>query len=378
MIIRLVKYGGAMILLLFLNCGFKPPALDINPNLAKIYPGYKGGVARNGYNSSDESTRINPLWQIKFRYPLFYSPSLAGNYIFQPGIDKKIHVIDINTGVEFAEIKLRRSIGATPELADSFMAICEEGESSELLVINYVSGKLIWSAKTYKLSLPPLLYDNKIFWVDGKNRINAFQIDNGEKIWSNKLVSGFDSGPVINDSLLFISTRDNHLYCFDINNGKKVWKIISVGRTNSSPACFDDRLYICGADGNISCYNCSDGKLNWQHADQPRIFYSPVVDEEGVYYGSGNGRFVKLDRLNGKLIWDLEIDSPIRGTALLTSKMAIFTSLDFTVYMLDKNNGNIIQSYIVDGMVSAAPVVFDNKLFIATQDKILYCFNMTR
>ena len=376
MIKSLVKYGGVLGILLILGCSGSPPALDIDPDPTRIYPGYKGGAARDGFAISDKSTGISPLWQLKFRYPLFDSPSIACDYIFLPGIDKKIHVIEVNTGVEIAEIKLRRPIGATPELADSFMAICEEGPKATLLVINYISGELIWKVNTFKLCLPPALFDKKIFWVDGKNRINAAWLNSGEQIWSIELENGFDAGPVITNDLLFIAARDKHIYCFDIADGSIVWEKIGPGRTNSSPACFDDKLFFCMANGKIVCYACSDGKLLWSHDDKPRIFYSPSIDEAGVYYGTGDGRFVKLDKNNGHELWKYKIDTPIRGTALVTSKSVIFSSLDNTVYILDKMSGKVLESYVANGMISAAPVLFDDKLYIAAQDKFLYCFNM--
>ncbi|GEM_PF-2082595 len=375
----LVVFGGVLgIFISFFSCGSRPPVLNINPDLDQLYPGYKGGASRNGYIALDESIGITPLWQLKFKHPLFYSPSLAGNYIFQPGIDKKIHVIEVNTGVEIAEIKIRRPAGTTPELADSFMAICEEGDKSELLVFNYISGNLLWRKKTHRLCLPPALYDNRIFWVDGKNRINAAWLDNGQTIWSEKLESGFDCGPVIYNGGLFVITRDSRLYNFNIEDGVLAWEKADVGRTNSSPACYQDRLYYCTANGKVVCYDCFDGNLIWQYDDKPRLFYSPVVDDEGVYYGNGDGKFIRLDKKNGHKIWEYQVGVPVRGTAVLTAKSVVFSSLDGTVYLLDKQSGRVRESYAAAGMISAAPVIFDAKLFIAAQDKFLNCFHMLR
>jgi len=364
--------------LLFLTgCG-TPPALDIDPGSSRIYPGYKGNISRNGFSDSGTAMTLQPLWKLEFKYPLFYSPAMVDDYVFQPGVDKKIHVIDVNMGVEVAEIKVRRPIGTTPELSDSFMAICEEGENSELLVINYVSGQLLWKAKTFKVSLSPVLYDNKIFWVDGRNRVNAARLKDGESIWSVTLGSGSDCGPVFCNEKLFVATRDGRIFCLDSESGELCWEVIGVGRTNSSPACLGNNLYFCMADGVVACYDCSDGSLVWQRSDLPRLFYSPAVDDVAVYYGTADGRFVKLDRFNGNVIWEHQADAPVRGTALITSAAAIFASLDHKIYVLDKGTGDVFSSYETAGMVSAAPVLADDRLFIAAQDKILYCFYMAR
>jgi len=373
--ISLAVIGGVLGIFL-LGCGSRHPSLNILPDDASMYPGYKGNASRTGYIEVEESPELSPLWKIKFRRPLFYQPSMAGNYLFQPGTDKKIHIIDINTGVEIAEIKLRRHVGTTPELSGPYMAICEEGENSELIVINYIEGDLIWSARTYRVCLPPVFFNNKIFWLDGKNKLNASRLDNGEKLWSVKVNGGSDSGPLIGNNYLYLASRDSAIYCIDIESGKTVWRAAGLGRTNASPACFESELYICNADGRVVCYDALSGELLWDRQDDTRLFFSPSVDEAGVYYGTGDGRFIKLDRRTGQKLWEFKTGSPIRGTALINSKSVIFASLDYTVYVLDKGNGQPLTSYVAGGMISAAPVLFDNKLFIAAQDNMLNCFSL--
>ncbi len=371
-----LAFIGGVLGLILLGCGGGPPSLNLLPDEANMYPGYKGNASRTGYTEADESSELSPLWKIKFRRPLFYQPSMAGNYLFQPGTDKKIHIIDINTGVEIAEIKLRRHVGTTPELSGPYMAICEEGDNSELIVINYIEGELIWTAKTYRVCLPPVFFNNKIFWLDGKNKLNAARMADGEKLWSIPVKGGSDSGPLIGNGYLFLASRDSTIYCIDIENGKTYWRTAGLGRTNASPAFFGSELYICNADGRVVCYDALSGDLLWEHQDSTRLFYSPSVDEIGVYYGTGDGRFIKLDRRTGKKLWEFKTSSPIRGTALINAKSVIFAGLDYTVYVLDKENGAPLTSFIAGGMISAAPVLFDNKLFIAAQDKILNCFSL--
>ncbi|MCP4581666.1 MAG: PQQ-binding-like beta-propeller repeat protein [candidate division Zixibacteria bacterium] len=371
-----LAFLGGVLGIMLSGCGGGPPQLDVIPNQAEMYPGYKGGSSRTGYTDSNESTKLSLLWQIKFRSPLFFEPSMVGDYVFQPGTDKKIHVLNINTGVEIAEIKLRRHIGTTPEISGPYMAICEEGEKSELLVINYVNGELIWSASTYRACFQPVLYNNKIFWADGRNSIHAAWLIDGEKLWSKNVDGGFDVGPIVCNDRLYITSRDSTIYCLDPENGETIWRTPGLGRTNSSPACFETELYICNADGTIAGYNAITGELLWQYEDHSRLFYSPSVDECGVYYGSGDGLFIKLDRLTGQKLWEYKTGSPVRGTALINSQNVIFASLDYTVYILDKTSGLPLTSFIAGGMISAAPVLFDNKLFIAAQDKFLNCFSL--
>jgi outer membrane protein assembly factor BamB len=376
MIRRLVVTGGVLGAMLVLGCGASHPPINVVPDQSEIYSGYKGDNSRNGYIPTDEDIDLNPLWQIKFRYPLFYQPAMAGGYIFQPGSDKKIHVVDVNTGDEVAEIKVRRHIGTTPEISGPYMAICEEGERSELLVIDYINGKLVWSARTNQVCFQPALYNNKIFWVDGRNYLNAAELADGTRLWSERYHTGFDTGPIVAGQRILVTTADSLIHCYDIDNGDLLWQVQGLGRTNSSPACFESELYICNGDGRVACYDIATGSLLWDYDSGTRLFYSPSVDDEGIYFGSGDGRFTKLDRLTGEEIWRFDTGSPVRGTALISAKAVIFASLDYTVYVLDKYTGQPITSYVAGGMVSAAPVLHKDKLFIAAQDKFLQCFSL--
>lgn len=362
--------------MLVLGCSSKHPPLEIVPDEANMYAGYKGDASRSGFNNSDNDIDFSPLWQIKFRRPLFYEPAMAGSYAFQPDGDKKIHVIDINTGEEVAEIKVRRHIGTTPELYGPYMAICEEGEHNELVVFDYIEGRLLWTARTFRVSLQPLLYDNNIFWVDGMDQVNAARLDDGEKLWSQKIFSGLDTSPILCGDNIYVTSKDSIIYCISPDKGKILWRRKGLGRTNSSPACYDSSLYICYADGIVAAFNSNNGNLLWSHENGSRLFYSPSVDTEGVYFGSGDGRFVKLDRLTGEVIWDYNAGAPVRGTAIINTKAAVFTSIDYTVYVLDKYTGRPITSFVAGAAVSASPVIYDNKLFIAAQDKFLNCFSL--
>jgi outer membrane protein assembly factor BamB len=373
----LVRLGGGLGLVMFLACAGNHPRLDINPDPQNMYAGFKGDANRNGYINGANATALDKQWQIKFKNPLYYSPSLAGSYLFQPAADKKIHVIEVNSGKEVAEINIGRPIGCSPELADSFMAVCEDGNGDNLLVINYLTGKLVWHTKTFGLCLPPLLYKNKIFWVDGQKSFNAANLGDGSKLWSVEIDKGFDAGPLIDNDNVIVVTEDSTLRCYDYQTGNPRWQRKLPGRANSSPACFDGQSYLCLGDGTVICCDMATGDMIWQYKDKPRLFFSPAIDSTGVYYGNGEGNFIKLDRNTGQKLWGFTTDAPIRGSALVTRKTVVFASLDHKVYLLNGENGQLLTSYATKSMIMAAPAILGDKLFIAAQDKYLYCFLLT-
>jgi outer membrane protein assembly factor BamB len=374
---RLVAFGGGLGVILFLACAGNDIRLNITPNPQNMYAGYKGGPARTGFVNAPEADTLADFWKIKFRYPLNYSPSLAGNHLFQPGNDKKIHVIDLNTGQETAEIKLRRPIACSPELADSFLVICEELEGDNLLVINYLTGKLVWKNKVLHPNNPPALYENKIFWVNSKKSLIASNLTDGGKIWSVELTKKLDGGLVAANQSIIIACEDSSMICYNAANGNLKWRQKLPSRLNSSPACSDGQIFLCLGDGQILCNNLENGDLIWKTTDKPRLFFSPAIDSTGLYYGNGDGHLVKLDKRSGEKLWEFVTETPIRGTALVTTNAVIFGSLDHHVYLLGKEDGHLIASFATGGMISAAPAIIDNKLFIAARDKYLYCFLLT-
>lgn len=374
---RLVAFGGGLGALLFLACAGNDIRLNITPDPQNMYAGYKGGASRSGYIDAPVADTLTDIWKIKFRYPLHYSPSLAGNYLFQPGADKKIHVIEVNTGVETAEIKLRRPIACSPELLDSFMVICDELDGDNMLVINYLTGKLVWKNRVLRPNLPPALYDNKIFWVNNKKSLIASRLSDGQEIWKIELDKNIDSGPILSGEKVLLASDDSMLTCYNVADGGLKWRCKMPSRANSSPACFDGRAYACLGDGQIICVDLATGELSWKVVAKPRLFFSPAVDSTGLYHGNGDGNLVKLDRLTGEKIWEFVTGTPIRGTALVTANAVIFGGLDHNVYIIAKSDGRLIASYETKGMIMAAPALIDNRLFIAARDKYLYCLSIT-
>jgi hypothetical protein len=373
---RLVAFGGGLGVLLILACAGNDIRLNITPDPQNIYAGYKGGASRSGYIDVSHADTLSDIWKIKFRYPLHFPPALAGNYLFQPGNDKKIHVIDVNTGVETAEIRLKRPIACSPELSDSFMVICDELEDDNLLVINYLTGRLVWKGKVLRPNLPPALYENKIFWVDKEKSLVASRLEDGKEIWKSELGGFLDGGPIICENYVLVAHSDSMLECYAISDGNLKWRRKIPARTNSSPAYFDNRIYLCLGDGQVICIDLVTGELLWKFVDKPRLFFSPALDSTGLYYGNADGRLVKLNRLSGKKIWEYSTNTPIRGTALVTRDAVIFGGLDHNVYMIASSDGRLIASYKTKGMIMAAPAIIDNRLFIAARDKYLYCLSL--
>ena len=61
----------------------------------------------------------------------------------------------------------------------------------------------------------------------------------------------------------------------------------------------------------------------------------------------------------------------------LTDKLAIFVSIDYRAYFADKTKGDILYRFKAGGMLATRPLACDGRVYIAGEDKKLYCFDIT-
>ncbi len=85
---------------------------------------------------------------------------------------------------------------------------------------------------------------------------------------------------------------------------------------------------------------------------------------------------IKLDYDSGDIDWKLEAGGPIKTSPVLIDRFVVFVGLDHNAYFIDKTSGKIILAYETDGMITVRPVVCGDRVFIASEDNNLYCFQL--
>ncbi len=101
-------------------------------------------------------------------------------------------------------------------------------------------------------------------------------------------------------------------------------------------------------------------------------------DGEGVFIGTNNRLIVRLDFYSGEVDWQKKIGGPIKAGPAVTGNSVIFVSIDHKVYFVDKISGDMRFIYETGGMLTTRPMICRDKVFVAAEDKNLYCFQLSK
>mgnify|MGYP002867815817 FL=1 len=76
----------------------------------------------------------------------------------------------------------------------------------------------------------------------------------------------------------------------------------------------------------------------------------------------------------GELKWSFKAGSIISSAPLVIKNFVLIGSLDKNLYVLDTKNGNLIWSYLLNGRIKSTPVLWNEYLYVLTDDHIVTAF----
>ncbi|MFB3888389.1 MAG: PQQ-binding-like beta-propeller repeat protein [Candidatus Bathyarchaeia archaeon] len=183
--------------------------------------------------------------------------------------------------------------------------------------------------------------------------------------WTFNAGSWIMSSPAAAEGKIYIGAYNGILYALDHLTGNPVWQFKTGDSVRSSPAYDKGRVYFCSDDGYQYCLSASDGAVIWKTyigSDVPYYYHglqsqtaSPKVVGDSVYIGSRNNTFYCLNAANGNVKWKIDAGGLI-SNAPAVSGNAVYISVgglntrwqddtggpNGTMYKLDATTGNTI------------------------------------
>ncbi len=358
------------------SCGLPELITLDNPSDSCSWEQGGGGPGRSAFVNFPTPDQPRLLWKAEFKYRLNIEPTAALGAILIPMPDKKLYIISANNGSGYAEIKFRRAILTPAVLADSIAVINLGGD--RLMIENWVTQEIKWEAELAGSSLEPLIFNNMLYWLDGMDYLRCFDLDEGKRIWDEKM-KGANIAPPLACSLgVIIFAEDGLIECFDPYTGIRLWSFATGERFKSTPLIIEDQLLMASVDGRVTRVRMKDGNLVWKRDLHLPVWAPLASDGEGVFIATNNRTIVRLDFYSGEVDWQKKVGGPIKAGPAVTGNSVIFVSIDHKVYFVDKISGDMRFIYETDGMLTTRPMICRDKVFVAGEDKNLYCFQLSK
>lgn len=167
---------------------------------------------------------------------------------------------------------------------------------SRLLALDVADGSTVWETPR----------DNDISWAspilieqDGSMRLivlsnpnlDAYDIDNGEQLWSVDCMSGeVGPSPAYGGGLVYAANEYATMVAVDPSDGSIVWEDRYYLPEVSSPVYHDGYLYIATTYAVLACFDAQTGDFIWEFDGEDRFYSSPVIAEGRIYAFDTSGR----------------------------------------------------------------------------------------
>lgn len=233
----------------------------------------------------------------------------------------------------------------------------------------------VWEAPLSALSGPAsaeprptsasLIATNRMLVATAKNRLTAYNLENGSLIWEDTL-----NTPIVkpiafgNDMIFFVSEdADPNLFAIMPNNGSIVFKQKLTNAYTSAPIYFDQSVYVIDGTSLVKL-NTQTTQITWQSEPILEARFRPVMNKDLVYAVTTDNALVALKQSNGIVQWKENLSGPLMTAPVLQDAYMI-VAIDSDLILLDPANGKRIREIPEPAFSQLvfSPLVTDKQVF---------------
>ncbi len=224
--------------------------------------------------------------------------------------------------------------------------------------------KRLWRTDTgegngkYYLRLHPLIAADKVYVVSATGQLGAFRLQDGGRIWSQKLEQRITAGVDGNADLLLVGAEDGRLTGLSPNAGELRWQQSLSSTVTAVSNVLDGRVVARTGDGYIYALSVESGKIVWKlNRPVPTLSLQgqgqPILARGAAIVGLDNGRVLLLSLKTGAVGWEKTVASPrgrselermvdIDGRMALDGSTLYVVTYNGQVAAIDARSGNLI------------------------------------
>ena len=244
------------------------------------------------------------------------------------------------------------------------------------------------STKSNPLTAQPIIANGRIYALDTKGYLAAFDVTNGKKIWTvfvgNKREGDavIGGGMAVANGILFVTNGFADVRALSAENGREVWHSVIPGPARAAPTFANGRVYATTIDSRVVALDANDGKQIWLYRGVGTNAgllgaAAPAVDNMIVAGAFSSGDIVALRIENGSSAWTDNLAplsnvggvdgiTDIHALPILDHGAVIVMSYAGRMAVIDARSGERIWQRNIGG--KDTPVISGNSIFVLSKD----------
>lgn len=190
-------------------------------------------------------------------------------------------------------------------------------------------------------AIAPIVAEGRVYAMDTKARLAAFDLDTGERLWRRPLAADAERGLLgpatpyqagglaYRDGQVYAAGAHSELVAIKARSGKVAWREELPTMAHAGPKIAGDRLFVRTTDNRLIAYRLNDaGELAerlWRFEDIPEPAQllgggEPAIAGSRIVAGFSSGTLAGLRTENGRQVWEARLapGSTRRGSQRIT------------------------------------------------------------
>ncbi|MHA1537726.1 MAG: outer membrane protein assembly factor BamB family protein [Alphaproteobacteria bacterium] len=183
------------------------------------------------------------------------------------------------------------------------------------------------SSKSRRLTVQPVIGAGRIYTMDARAVVRAFDAKSGNSLWEKKVLpkeeddADIGGGVAFDGGRLYVTTGAAEVLALDAGTGKEIWRVKAAAPMRAAPTIGGGRVYVVTVQNELIAFNAKDGKPLWRHTGLPET--AGFLGSASPAYANGilivphtSGEIYALRANNGRQLWSDTIASVRRVTAV--------------------------------------------------------------
>lgn len=209
---------------------------------------------------------------------------------------------------------------------------------------------------------PPVI-DGTIAYVAGDVRVEARDIETGDRLWETDPDDAVSISSVLTCGTLYVCTI-NETLALDPADGTILWRADTGAHSGPSvsPAAMDDTLFVVG--WNVTALDADSGEKRWTVNPDHAVHGVAVADRVYVGGGSNDGGGVSAFTRYGDEWWRTTEPGQIYTAPAVADDIVFAVSNKGTLSALNASDGSLEWQADVESGIHQPPAVADGRVVV--------------
>ena len=197
----------------------------------------------------------------------------------------------------------------------------------------------------------PLVVDGRVYTMDSRATISAFEAEGGKRLWRIELDEGeesggfFGGGIAFEDGRLYATTGFAKVFALNADDGEVLWSSTLPSPMRGAPAVDSGRVFAVTLDNQVHALAADDGRLLWTHAGIEEAAQllgsaSAAVEGSSVVVPYSSGEIFSFLPENGRVLWNDSLSAvnrvdPVADLAHIRGSPVIDRIIRLKVFPID-------------------------------------------